>query len=136
MAASQDSPQDRPEGTALNGAISQAIVRLMAESTGRGPTKARTTIDGDLIVVVLQNSLTPGERYLADENRGEQVLDMRRAYQDAMRTDCIAAVENLTSRTVTAFMSANHIDPDLAAEIFVLEAETPASSGAPQRGGY
>jgi uncharacterized protein YbcI len=121
MAASQESPQDRPEGTALNGAISQAIVRLTAESTGRGPTKARTTIDRDLIVVLLGNSLTPGERYLADSDRTEQVIEMRRAYQEAMRSDYVAAVEHLTGRTVTAFMSANHIEPDLAAEVFVLE---------------
>jgi uncharacterized protein YbcI len=126
MAASQESPQDRPEGTALHGAISQAIVRLMADRTGRGPTKARTTIDRDLIVVVLQNSLTPGERYLADSDRAEQVLDMRRAYQDAMRSDCIAAIEDLTGRTVQAFMSANHIDPDLAAEVFVLKPDVTA----------
>jgi uncharacterized protein YbcI len=125
MARPKTSFESRPEGGALHAAISEAVVRLMAQNTGRGPTKARTTIDGDLIVVVLQNSLTPGERYLADENRGEQVLDMRRAYQDAMRTDCIAAVENLTSRTVTAFMSANHIDPDLAAEVFILKPQSP-----------
>jgi hypothetical protein len=37
-----------------------------------------------------------------------------------MRTDCITAIEALTDRTVAAFMSANHIDPDMAAEIFVL----------------
>jgi uncharacterized protein YbcI len=125
MARPKTSFESRPEGGPLHAAISEAVVRLMAQNTGRGPTKARTTIDGDLIVVVLKNSLTPGERYLADENRGEQVLDMRRAYQDAMRTDCIAAVENLTSRTVTAFMSANHIDPDLAAEVFILKPQSP-----------
>jgi uncharacterized protein YbcI len=125
MARPKTSFESRPEGGPLHAAISEAVVRLMAQNTGRGPTKARTTIDGDLIVVVLQNSLTPGERYLADQNRGEQVLDMRRAYQDAMRTDCIAAIENLTSRTVTAFMSANHIDPDLAAEVFILKPQSP-----------
>ena len=124
MARQHDSPEHRTEGGALHAAISEAVVRLLAENTGRGPTKARTTIDGDLIVVVLQNSLTPGERYLADASRGEQVLDMRRAYQDAMRSDCIAAIEQLTDRTVTAFMSANHIDPDLAAEVFILKPQT------------
>jgi uncharacterized protein YbcI len=125
VARPKTSFESRPEGGPLHAAISEAVVRLMAQNTGRGPTKARTTIDGDLIVVVLQNSLTPGERYLADQNRGEQVLDMRRAYQDAMRTDCIDAIENLTSRTVTAFMSANHIDPDLAAEVFILKPQSP-----------
>src|SRR5215210_1906994 len=125
MARPHASAEPRPEGGHLHAAISEAVVRLLAENTGRGPTKARTTIDRDLIVVVLQNSLTPGERYLANAHRGEQVLDMRRAYQDAMRSDCIASVEDLTGRTVLAFMSANHIDPDLAAEVFILKPQTP-----------
>jgi hypothetical protein len=29
-----------------------------------------------------------------------------------------------SNRTVTAFMSANHIEPDMAAEVFVLEPES------------
>jgi uncharacterized protein YbcI len=121
MAGQHNAPHQRPEGGRLDAAISEAVVRLLAESTGRGPTKARTTIDGDLIVVILQDTLTPGERFLADDDRAEQVLEMRRAYQDAMRTDAIVAIEDLTGRTVAAFMSANHIDPDLAAELFILE---------------
>jgi uncharacterized protein YbcI len=128
MARQHDSPESHPHGGALNAAISEAVVRLMADTTGRGPTKARTTVDRDLIVVMLQNTLTSGERYLADSDRGEQVLSMRRAYQDAMRADCIAAIEDLAGRTVIAFMSANHIDPDLAAEVFVLEPQAPASA--------
>ncbi len=123
MAPQHDSHD--PPG-ALQARISQAVVRLVADSTGRGPTKARTTIDRDLIVVLLQNSLTTGERYLADNDRTEQVLETRRAYQAAMRTDCVAAIEDLTNRTVIAFMSANHIDPDLAAEVFVLQPAPPA----------
>ena len=128
MARQHDSPESHPEGGALNAAISEAVVRLMADTTGRGPTKARTTVDRDLIVVMLQNTLTTGERYLADSDRAEQVLGMRRAYQEAMRSDCIAAIEDLAGRTVIAFMSANHIDPDLAAEVFVLEPQAPPSA--------
>jgi uncharacterized protein YbcI len=128
MARQHDSPKSHPEGSALNAAISEAIVRLMADTTGRGPTKARTTVDRDLIVVMLQNTLTSGERYLADSDRAEQVLGMRRAYQEAMRADCIAAIEDLAGRRVIAFMSANHIDPDLAAEVFVLEPQASPSA--------
>jgi uncharacterized protein YbcI len=125
MARQRNASHDRPEGGALNAAISEVVVRLMAQRTGRGPTKARTTIDRDVIVVVLQNTLTSGEQFLVARDHSEQVLDMRRAYQAAMRTDCVAAVEALTNRTVAAFMSANHIAPDLAAEVFVLEPEAP-----------
>jgi len=124
MVEAQDPREGRPEGGALNAAISEAIVRMLAETAGRGPTKARTTIGQDLIVVVLQNSLTPGERYLVEREQVERVLELRRAYQDAMRPDAITAIEALTGRTVAAFMSANHVDPDLAAEVFVLEPQS------------
>jgi hypothetical protein len=52
---------------------------------------------------------------------------MRRAYPDAMQSDCVTAVERLTGRTVAAFMSANHIDPDLAAEVFILAPDRASS---------
>jgi uncharacterized protein YbcI len=108
-------------GGALSAAISDTVVRIMAEATGRGPTSARTTIDRDLIVVLLQDALTHGERHLAEGEHGEQVLQLRRAYQASMRTDCIDAIQSLTGRRVLAFMSTNHLDPDVAAEVFVLE---------------
>jgi uncharacterized protein YbcI len=119
MAPERDSAS-RPDGT-QQAAISRAIVGLMAESTGRGPTQARTTIDHDLVVVILRDTLTAGERYLSDNGHEQQVLDTRSAYQDSMRTSCISAIEGITGRTVIAFMSANHVAPDLGAEVFVLE---------------
>ena len=128
MAGQPDPLEPRRENGQLNAAISKALVRMLADTTGRGPTKARTTIDRDLIVVMLQNTLTAGERYLAGSDRAEQVLAMRRAYQEAMSADCISAIEQLAGRTVIAFMSANHIDPDLAAEIFVLEPQAPPAA--------
>ena len=45
---------------------------------------------------------------------------MRRAFQDTMREDLIAAVERLTMRKVEAFLSDNLHEPDVAVEIFLL----------------
>jgi uncharacterized protein YbcI len=69
---------------------------------------------------VLSATLTKGEQTLVDHERVSVVLRGRHDYQSIMRAEAIAAVERLTGRTVIAFMSANHIDPDLAAEVFVL----------------
>jgi uncharacterized protein YbcI len=110
---------------ALSADISNAVVKLLADCTGRGPTKARTTLDRDLVMVVLQDTLSKGEQFLVDNEQGEQVLEMRRSYQTAMEVDCRAAVERLTGRTVVAFMSTNHIAPDVAAEIFILAPPDP-----------
>jgi uncharacterized protein YbcI len=101
-------------------AISQSVVRLLSEYTGRGPTKARTTISKDLITVVLEATLTKGERSLVADGRDDLVLTTRHAFQQTMRSDLVTAVQEITGREVAAFMSANHIDPDMAVEVFVL----------------
>jgi hypothetical protein len=43
-----------------------------------------------------------------------------------MRDGLIAVVEGVTERKVVAFMSQSHIEPDMAAEVFVLEPEAVA----------
>ena len=119
MAADEAGPPE--DGQSLGASISNAVVKLLAESTGRGPTKARTTIDRDVVLVLVANALTKGERFLADNGGEDQVLEMRAAFQSAMANECREAVEQITGRKVIAFMSANHVDPDMGAEIFVLE---------------
>lgn len=108
-----------PKGS-IPAAISSAVVQLMREYTGRGPTKARTYIDEDLITVVLQDTLTMGERSLVRDGETDLVLTSRKAFQRTMSTQLIAAIERLSGRSVFAFLSDNHIDPDIAVETFVL----------------
>jgi uncharacterized protein YbcI len=102
-------------------AISNATVKLLNEFTGRGPTKAKTTISRDLIAVVLQDTMTKAERTLASNGDAQFVIDMRHRFQHAMADDLVAAVERLSERKVIAFMSDNHIEPDMAVEVFILE---------------
>jgi uncharacterized protein YbcI len=108
---------------AMTAAISNAIVRLLHHYTGRGPTRARTTIGSDMIVCVMGATLTKGEQTLVRDGKADVVLHSRRAFQDTMREEATAAVEEISGRQVVAFMSSNHIDPDLAVEVFVLEPE-------------
>ena len=107
-------------GGRLASAISNAMVHLLHEYTGRGPTRARTTIGDDLIVCVLADTLTNSERKLVDAGEERLVLDQRSAIQRLMSGEAITMIETLMGRSVTAFMSNNHIDPDLAVETFVL----------------
>lgn len=107
-------------------AISNHVVRTMSEYTGRGPTKARTYLNDDLVTCVLQDTLTKGERSLVGDNLGDLVLTTRKAYQSTMRSALVSGVEEILGRTVSAFMSDNHFDPDVAVEVFVL---APAVAG-------
>ncbi len=114
-------PSETTSSGTVATAISNAVVRLLSEYTGRGPTRARTYIQDDLVTVVLQDTLTKGERSLIRDGRADLVLTTRKAYQNTMGTDLVAAVEEITGRTVHAFLSDNHVDPDIAIESFVLE---------------
>jgi uncharacterized protein YbcI len=110
-----------------NSDICDAAVRLLREYTGRGPTKAKATINGDSVMVLLGDTLTRGERQLAVTGKADRVLQLRHDFQMVMRDDLIEAVEEALGRKVIAFMSQNHIDPDLAVEVFILEPETAAT---------
>jgi uncharacterized protein YbcI len=121
-------PDDGQQRGPLLAEISNAVVRTTAEYTGRGPTRARTVMSGEWVFVTLSDTLTKGERRLADSGRPEFVRETRHAFQQAMRDDLVLEIERLTGRRVTAFLSDNHIDPDLAIECFQLEAENGAES--------
>jgi uncharacterized protein YbcI len=110
----------------LAAAISTAVVHVFSEQTGRGPTRSRTTIDGETVVVILQDTMTKAERSLVDAGKDAEVLQLRRIFQETMRADLIAVIERLTASTVVAFMSANHIAPDAAAEVFLLDTAVAA----------
>jgi uncharacterized protein YbcI len=106
--------------------ISNRAVQVLHDYTGRGPTRAHTLINRDSVLILLGDTLTKGERTLAANGKAQFVLDMRHHFQMAMREDLIAVVEKTMERKVVVFMSDNHIDPDMAAEVFALE---PVSDG-------
>lgn len=110
--------------------ISNMVVRVTSQYTGRGPTKARTHVHDDLVTVVLQDSLTKGERTLVGHGHHELVLRTRRAFQEAMQADFVAGIEEILGCQVAAFLSANHTDPDYAVEIFILTSGTGRSAPA------
>ena len=97
------------------------MVQVMHEYTGRGPNKAKATIDENMVTILLADTLTAGERTLVQRGRANRVIRLRHDYQLAMRDDLVEIVERELDRKVIAFMSQNHIDPDLAVEVFVLD---------------
>jgi uncharacterized protein YbcI len=112
---------EQPQGNSPAATISAQAVRILREYTGRGPTQARTVINHDSVMVILGDTLTRGERKLVDSGKADRVLQLRHDFQLVMRDELVGAVEGTLERKVAAFMSQNHIDPDLAVEIFVLE---------------
>jgi uncharacterized protein YbcI len=110
--------------------ISNEIVHLHSEYYGRGPSKAKTYIQDDLVVVVLEETFTPAERTLLERGAGESIHDLRRRFQEVMQEQFKAIVEEAMGRPVRAFMSQTALDEDVAIEVFLL-GESASSDGAP-----
>ena len=110
-------------------AVGNAITRLHRDHYGRGATTTRTLFQRNVIISLLEDLYTPVERTLIAAGKQEEVQRTRHVFQQAMRDRFSEAVEEITGRKVVQFMSQVAFDPDMAAEIFVLEPDTADAAG-------
>lgn len=108
--------------------ISTGAVQLFRKYAGRGPSRAFTTLDGDVVFILLEGTLTPSEHQLVEMGEEKLVLESRRAYQRAMREELTELVETNVDRKVKAFVSIDSPNPDIALEMFVLDGSPFAGS--------
>jgi len=103
-------------------AISNEMVQLYKEQFGRGPTKTRTLWAGpDVLVVVLEDTLTPAERNLVDLGEHHRLRDLRTFFQYSSVREFCEPIERITGRKVRAFISGIDTDADgLSLETFIL----------------
>jgi uncharacterized protein YbcI len=94
-------------------------VQLHARLYGRGPTKARSYLQGDYAVCVLEEIFTTAERTLIDAGSSEHVSETRRKFQEAVKDQFIDVVERITGRRVRVFLSQVDVEANLALEFFV-----------------
>lgn len=114
------------EGSSLTEAISAAMVELYAQFYGHDRTTATTYINDNVVVCVLEDILSDGETRQVAEGESSDVIDGRIAFQEDAEDEFTAAIERLTHRPVTAFLSANQTAPGVACELFFLEAPPAA----------
>ena len=106
--------------------ISSTFVQLLKEHADRGPTRCRTYIDDDLVIVMMRGGFSRLENTLFEDGKFLDVRHMRHALQDTMEGRFTEVIERLTGRHVAAFMSATHQRPDLQMEVFVLDGDPNA----------
>jgi uncharacterized protein YbcI len=114
---------DRSSLGEMRATISNEIVRLQAEYYGKGPTRAKTYIVEDLVVVVLEESFTRAEKTLAERGERDAIEHIRRRFQQQMADDFTSVVEQATGRKVRVFLSETNIDQDVSVETFLLADE-------------
>jgi len=104
----------------MRATIANEIVRLQAEYYGKGPTRAKTYIVEDLVVVVLEESFTRAEKTLAQRGEREAIEHIRRRFQQQMADEFTSVVEQATGRKVRVFLSETNVDQDVSVETFLL----------------
>lgn len=114
-------PAGRPRRPSEVGeAISRRMIQLHKELYGKGPKRAKTYYDDDVITVLMRGGFTAVEETLFRSGRGGAVTEQRSEFQGAMRSRFTEMVAEETGRPVIAFMSTSHQHPDLVAELFLL----------------
>jgi uncharacterized protein YbcI len=116
---SADVESERKPG--LRAEISNAMVGLKKEFYGKGPTKAKTYINDNYVLCVLQGGLTRNEETLVAAGQEMLVREYRLRFQEAMADATTEAVERLTGCNVLGYHSQIVFNPEYAFEIFVLD---------------
>jgi uncharacterized protein YbcI len=112
--------------------IASEVVRLHSEYYGKGPTRAKTYVAEDVVVVVLEETFTAAERTLIERGEAGGIQDIRRRFQLVMADQFKAIVEQATGRRVRSFFSDTDLEQDISAEVFVLASDrTDMSSFEP-----
>jgi uncharacterized protein YbcI len=101
-------------------AISDGMVTLLREYYGRGPTRAKSYYEDDLVVCILRGGFSRVEQTLLEGGRGSAVIQQRMEFQELMRQRFEAVIERATGRQVIGFMSGNQQHPDMMCEVFIL----------------
>ncbi len=109
-------------GEELTDAISAAMMTLYAECYDHDRTTATTYINDNVVVCVLEDILSVDEDEQIADGRSSDVIDGRVAFQEGAEDEFTEAIERLTGRNVTAFLSANQTAPGVACELFFLQA--------------
>jgi uncharacterized protein YbcI len=105
--------------------ISNAMVRMQKEFFGKGPTKAKSYMFDDLLLVIMREGLTTAEKTMLEFGHPNQVRQFRQLFQDEMTERLTGMVQDLTGRKVVNYQSQVLFDPDMSMEIFVFDSERP-----------
>ena len=117
--------------------ISREVVQLLKRRMGRGPTKARTYLNNECVLVLLREGHTPSEQTMFEGGSARSVAQSRVEISEMLREPLVDIVEEHTGRKVEGFLSSSQQDPDLLDFVFVLEnsplthSEDPAPGSSP-----
>ena len=101
--------------------ISTAMVQAQKEYFGKGPTKAKSYLLDDFLLIVMRGGLSVAERTMLDAGQEDQVRSFRQGFENEMTKRLTDMVEEVTGRKVLSYQSQVLFDPDVVIEIFFFD---------------
>ena len=108
-------------GQGLLARISNEMVRAQKEFFGKGPTRAKSYMLDDLLIIVMRGGLTTAEKTMLEFGQPDQVRRFRQLFENEMTERLTTMIEELTGRKVLTYQSQVMFDPDLVVEMFVFD---------------
>ncbi len=122
--AEHDPPQGEAageDGGALLARISNEMVRAQKEFFGKGPTKAKSYMLDDMLIIVMRGGMTTAEKTMLDFGHPDQVRQFRQLFENAMTERLTGKMEELTGRKILTYQSQIMFEPDVVVEMFVFD---------------
>ncbi|HEV2724244.1 MAG TPA: DUF2294 domain-containing protein [Thermoleophilaceae bacterium] len=123
MAEQDPPPQEEEDGGALLARISNEMVRAQKEFFGKGPTKAKSYMLDDMLIIVMRGGMTTAEKTMLDFGHPDQVRQFRQLFENSMTERLTGKMEELTGRKILTYQSQILFEPDVVVEIFVFDSE-------------
>ena len=105
----------------IRAALSNALVALMKEHWGKGPTAAKSFLNDEYVLTIFEGGLIRNEETMLGADYQDLVRMYRLAFQQAIRDEMCSTVERITGRKVLDYHSQIVFDPVRSFEIFVLD---------------
>ena len=111
------------DGGSLLSRISTEMVRAQKEFFGKGPTKAKSYMLDDMLIIVMRGGMTTAEKTMLDFGNEDQVRQFRQLFENEMTDRLTEKMEELTGRKILSYQSQVMFDPDVVVEMFVFDSE-------------
>jgi uncharacterized protein YbcI len=122
LAMADEAALNENEGEVL-GRVSRELVHALKRSYGKGPTKAKSYLCDDILLVAMEGGLLPAENTMIERGRNDLVREFRQQYENELAGTFTAVVEEITGRKVLNYQSQIMFDPDMIFELFVLDSD-------------
>ena len=122
-----DSASAHEEGVDLLSRISTEMVRAQKKYFGRGPTRTKSYMLDDFLLIVMRGSQTQAEHTMIEFGQQNLVREFRQQFENEMTSRLVGMVEELTGRKVLGYQSQILFEPEVVIEIFFFDEDAGES---------